>query len=96
MYLLLFLPLQVHIIGMEKRWVIKDQGDRELIRKLIKELNINEVLATLLVQRGISTYAEAKAFFRPELAGLHDPFLMKDMDKAVARIDRAVQNGEKI
>ena len=81
---------------MEKRWVIKDQGDRELIRKLIKELNINEVLATLLVQRGISTYAEAKAFVRRELAGLHDPFLMKDMDKAVARIDRAVQNGEKI
>jgi single-stranded-DNA-specific exonuclease len=90
------LTLQVHNTGMHKRWVIKEQGERELIRKLIKELNINEVLATLLIQRNIGNLEEAKAFFRPELAGLHDPFLMKDMDKAVKRIEEAVHNGEKI
>ena len=59
-------------------------------------LNIDENLATLLVQRGITNYEEAKTFFRPSLSQLHDPFLMKDMDKAVERVLRAIKEGEKV
>jgi len=50
----------------------------------------------LLVQRGINTYEEARVFFRPKLSDLHDPFLMKDMDKAVERLSYAIKNNEKI
>lgn len=81
---------------MFKRWAIKKQGDSELVQSLSKELNIDQNLANLLVQRGVSTFDEAKAFFRPALTDLHDPFLMKDMDKAIQRIEDAVQNNEKI
>lgn len=81
---------------MEKRWVFKEKGDENIIKKLAKELNINDILANLLVQRGISNYDEAKSYFRPELSDLHDPFLMKDMDKAIKRIFEAIQEGEKI
>ena len=80
----------------DKRWVIKEQGEPEKVRDLSQKLNIPPVLANLLVQRGIATYEEATRFFNPRLSDLHDPFLMKDMDKAVERIDRAVRNGEKI
>lgn len=66
------------------------------IEKLALELNINHVLANLLIQRDIKTFDQAKAFFRPSLDDLHDPFLMKDMDKAVERLDKAIQNGEHI
>jgi single-stranded-DNA-specific exonuclease len=81
---------------MEKRWVVKEQGDLQLVRKLAQELNIDEHLANLLVQRGVSTFDEAKAFFRPSLDNLHDPFLMKDMEEAIHRIDEAIRNNEKI
>jgi len=81
---------------MEKRWVVKEQGDLQLIQKLAEELNIDEYLANLLVQRGVSTFDEAKAFFRPSLDNLHDPFLMKDMEEAIHRIDKAIRNNEKI
>ncbi|MBN1340307.1 MAG: single-stranded-DNA-specific exonuclease RecJ [Bacteroidales bacterium] len=81
---------------MEKRWVLKEQGDPLKVQFLAKELNIDTTLANLLVQRGISTYEEARYFFRPSLSNLHDPFLMKDMDKAVARIETAIKKGEKI
>ena len=81
---------------MEKKWVIKSQGDKDLVKRLSKELNINSTLTTLLVQRGITTYDEARIFFRPSLTMLHDPFLMKDMDKAIERIDHAIHNKEKI
>lgn len=80
----------------DKRWVIKEQGNSEKVANLAAQLNIPPVLANLLVQRGIETYNEATRFFNPKLSDLHDPFLMKDMDRAVERIDRAVQNGEKI
>ena len=63
---------------------------------IAKELGISPVLAQLLVQRGITTFDEAKKFFRPQLTDLHDPFLMKDMDKAVQRINQAIANKEKI
>ncbi len=81
---------------MEKRWVIKPQGDPEVVRELAKALGIDQYLSNLLVQRGVTTYAEAKVFFRPALNKLHDPFLMKDMDKAIERVDKALANKEKI
>jgi single-stranded-DNA-specific exonuclease len=81
---------------MEKRWKIKEQGDAETVKRLSAELNISPLLANLLAQRGIRNYDEAKKFFRPSLEDLHDPFLMKDMDKAVERVSRAVQNKEHI
>lgn len=80
----------------DKRWVIKHQGEPEKVANLAAVLNIPPVLANLLVQRGIETYNEATRFFNPKLSDLHDPFLMKDMDKAVERIDKAVRNNEKI
>lgn len=81
---------------MEKRWVLKNMPDNEVVEQLSKELNINHVLTRLLVQRGINTFDEARSFFRPQLSDLHDPFLMKDMDKAVERIEIARQKGENI
>jgi single-stranded-DNA-specific exonuclease len=81
---------------MKKRWVLKEQGDEEKIQHLSKVLNIDRNLSNLLVQRGISTYEEARSFFRPSLQELHDPFLMNDMDKAVERIQLALERQEKI
>jgi len=80
----------------EKRWVVKPQGDPKAVAGLAAGLGISPVLANLLVQRGIDTVEEARRFFNPQLSGLHDPFLMKDMDRAVGRIERAVRDGEKI
>jgi len=88
----LFNPL----LKMEKRWVLKSPGDTSVINRLSVELAVDRHIAKLLVQRGITTYEGAKAFFRPELSNLHDPFLMKDMDKAVERIESAIKKGEKI
>jgi len=81
---------------MEKRWVIKPQGNPGKVRELAKELGIDQYLANLLVQRGVTGYDEAKVFFRPALRELHDPFLMLDMDKAIRRIDQALAVKEKI
>ena len=81
---------------MEKRWVLKPQGDKDLVRHLSKVLNISEKLANLLAQRGISSYDEAKAYFRPQLEHLHNPFLMTDMHLAVERIEKALKRKEKI
>ena len=81
---------------MEKRWVLKEKGDFETVTKLQNELTIDIHLANLLVQRGIRTFEEAKSFFRPQLTDLHDPFLMKDMDLAIDRIEKAIHNKEKI
>ncbi len=58
-------------------------------------LNVEDFVATLLVQRGIETFEDAKAFFRPTLDHLHDPYLMKDMEKAVERIEKAIENRRK-
>ncbi len=80
----------------EKRWVEKKSGDSEIVESLSRALNIDQVLSNLLVQRGISNYDEAKSFFRPEISKLHDPFLMKDMDKAISRIEEAIRTNEKI
>lgn len=80
----------------EKTWIVKDSADRETVSRLSSELGIDPVLSELLAQRGICTFQEARAFFRPSLDNLHDPFMMKDMDKAVARVQAAVSSGEKI
>ncbi len=80
----------------EKRWALKEQGNPGLIADLSKQLNISSTLAKLLAQRGITSYEEAKKFFRPAISDLHDPFLMKDMDKAVTRIEQAISGNENI
>ena len=81
---------------LEKRWVVKSQGEAEAVADLVAGQRISPVLANLLVQRGIDTNEKASRFFNPRLEELHDPFLMKDMDRAVERIERAVKNREKI
>lgn len=80
----------------QKRWVKKASGDPNLINELANKLNTNKSLANILVQRGIATLEDAKLFFRPSLNDLHDPFLMKDMDRAVERILKAIEEGENI
>ena len=81
---------------METRWILAQDVDKQLVKGLSESLGIDEKLAILLIQRGITNYDEAKDFFRPSLSHLHDPFLMKDMDKAVDRVQRAINDGEKI
>ncbi len=81
---------------MEKRWIFKEEQDEEVVRSLSKSININTFLSRILIQRGIQTFDEAKSFFRPSLSKLNDPFLMKDMDKAVNRLCEAVFRNEKI
>ncbi|MGV8095660.1 MAG: single-stranded-DNA-specific exonuclease RecJ [Mangrovibacterium sp.] len=81
---------------MDKIWKVKEQGDINVIKHLSAALNVNMVIANLLAQRGIRSFSEAKSFFRPLLSDLHDPFLMKDMDKAVARLEKAVKDQEKV
>lgn len=78
------------------RWTIKPKPEPHLVSQLASQLNVSELIASLLVQRGISTFTQARHFFRPSLSDLHDPYLMKDMDKAVLRIERAVFNQESI
>ena len=78
------------------RWTLKPKPDSKTVEDLQKALQVDQSVATLLVQRGIETYEEAKQFFRPSFNELHDPFLMKDMDKAVARIENALLNNENI
>ena len=81
---------------MDKIWNLKKQGALNEVKHLSAALNVNMVIARLLVQRGIKTFNEAKSFFRPRLSDLLNPFLMKDMDKAVARVEKAIANKEKI
>ena len=83
---------------MINKWIYSELTDEqnEIKNKLANELSISPVLAKLLVQRGIVTFDDARSFFRPDLNDLHDPFLMKDMDKAVERLTKAMQRNEKI
>jgi single-stranded-DNA-specific exonuclease RecJ len=81
---------------MDRVWNLKREGDINIIKHLSVALNVDMVIANLLAQRGISNYAEAQAFFRPKLADLHNPMLMKDMDKAVERLEKAIDNQEKV
>ncbi len=79
-----------------KRWIIKPNGDAELVTQLAEQLGIEFQLANMLVQRGVKTFEEARSFFRPSLSDLHDPYLMKDMNKAVDRILLALESDETI
>ena len=81
---------------LEMEWKYADLPDPEEVKVLCERLNVKEDMAQLLIIRGVSTFEEAKRFFRPTLDELHDPFLMKDMDKAVSRLEEALGNGEKI
>ena len=81
---------------MQKRWIVKDAADQSQAEQLAKDINVDETLAALLLQRDISTYEAAKDFFRPSLKNLHDPFLLKDMDHAVRRLALAIARNEKI
>lgn len=78
------------------RWTLKPKPENSKVETLKKELQVDDIVATLLVQRGIENYEAAKTFFRPSFDDLHDPFLMKDMDKAVSRIESALNQNENI
>lgn len=81
---------------MQKRWFVRtsqNSTDVEAFRSILK---VDPIVAELLLQRNIDTFEKAEAFFRPNHTQLHDPFLMKDMDLAVKRVEQAIQNGEKI
>ena len=80
---------------MGKRWEIKI-ADSSLVKDLAKELNVSKIIAHLLVLRGITTFQDSKLFFRPEIEHLHNPFLMKNMQQAVARIEDAIAKNQKI
>ncbi len=81
---------------MEKKWIIRQPTDSTTVEKFRSELKVNSVVAELLLQRGIDTYEKAERFFRPRLEDLHDPFLMKNMDKAVSRLNKALEGNENI
>ncbi len=81
---------------MQKKWAIASCSDEAGARQLGEALGIHTILAELLINRGVADFDEARDFFRPDLLALHDPFLMKDMDKAIARIEKAIGNKEKV
>ncbi|HEY9561726.1 MAG TPA: DHH family phosphoesterase, partial [Anseongella sp.] len=81
---------------MEKRWVLERSLDETVANRLAQELNISPVLGRLLLKRGVDSFEGARHFFRPKLEQLHDPFLMKDMDKAIDRMEQAISDKEKI
>ena len=78
------------------RWTLKPKPDSKKTANLATELGVDKAIAELLLQRGIESFEAAKTFFRPSWSDLHDPFLMKDMDKAVARIEQALKSNEQI
>ncbi len=81
---------------LRKRWVLREASDQDVLDKLANTLKIDQTLASLLVQRGITSYREAHEFFRPSLESLHDPFLLKDMDRAIVRIEKALEENEQV
>jgi len=78
------------------RWTLKPRPEATKVALLKETLQVDDIVATLLLQRGIETYEAAKTFFRPSLSDLHNPFLMKDMDRAVERIETAFLQNENI
>lgn len=82
---------------MEKRWTLKESAEQKKIDELSSQLNgLNKTLCNLLLQRNIDAFEKAKSFFRPTLSELHNPFLMKDMEKAVERLQKAIKQKEHI
>lgn len=86
----------MEINNVDRKWIVREPGNPAAVRQLSQELGVDPVLANLLVQRGIKTFSAARDFFRPDLSMLHDPFLMTDMDCAVDRLYKAIQNKENI
>ena len=78
------------------RWILKPIPEPHKINELKNALNVDSIVASLLLQRGIDTFEKAKSFFRPSLSELHNPYLMKDMEKAVVRIEKALKQHENI
>ena len=78
------------------RWTLKPKPDPKKIADLASKLGVDRAISELLLQRGIENFEDAKTFFRPSWSDLHDPFLMKDMDKAVARIEAAIKSNEQV
>jgi len=78
------------------RWTLKNIPEKEKTTQLANDLSVDKTIANILLNRGIATFDEAKKFFRPSLSDLHDPFLMKDMDVAVSRIETAITNNQNI
>ncbi|MEZ4938140.1 MAG: single-stranded-DNA-specific exonuclease RecJ [Crocinitomicaceae bacterium] len=81
---------------MHKRWIFKEEPDPQVLSQLTTDLNGDEIIARLLLNRGVQNFEEAKNYFNPKLEDLHDPLLMKDMKEAVHRLDQAIDNEEKI
>ena len=86
----------MYSVQIAMRWTLKTTPNITTVQQLSKDLSIDDTLSKLLVQRGVSTFEEAKKFFRPSLEELHDPFLLKDMDLAVSRIEKAIASNENI
>ena len=81
---------------MQKRWLVSDPIPEEEIKTLSNALKVNTAVAEILLQRKITSFAEAESFFRPKIEMLHDPFLMKGMGLAVSRLEQALENQEKV
>jgi single-stranded-DNA-specific exonuclease len=81
---------------MNKRWLVKQLPEKQQIEELSQAININAYLAAILIQRGVADFETAKNYFRPSLNELHNPFLMKGMERAVARLKKAIDSQEKI
>ncbi|MEZ4800826.1 MAG: single-stranded-DNA-specific exonuclease RecJ [Flavobacteriales bacterium] len=81
---------------MQKSWISKQSPEEELVKSLSNELTISPVLTRLLMQRGIDTFNDAASFFRPNLSQLHNPLLMRDMERAIGRLQSALEEGQKI
>lgn len=81
---------------MAYRWTASPKLNDQKVELLAERINVSPTIATLLLQRGVETFEQAKKFFRPQLADLYDPFLMKDMDKAIERIIKAIADKDRI
>ncbi|MBT1689357.1 single-stranded-DNA-specific exonuclease RecJ [Dawidia soli] len=81
---------------MDKRWLKRAEPPQEQVEQLSQAINVNFCLSAILIQRGIEDFDTARKFFRPELSHLHDPFLMQDMEAAVARLRKAIEENERI
>jgi len=81
---------------MDAKWKIRPPGDPDKVRRLVEDIHVQDIIASILISREIEDYESAKSFFRPTLQQLHNPFLMHDMEKAVSRVAYAKEHGEKI